>query len=315
VLADAPEVWARSVKRWQRWNARCKRVLNGLSVPGPNAEYFIYQTLAGAWPLDPAEMETFVERLQTVLVKSWREAKLYTSWNNTDRDYEAAIAEFVTTILTPVAENHFLPDFVKFQQHVAASGACLSLAQTVLRIVSPGVPDIYQGAELWELSMVDPDNRRPVDFAKRQSLLEDLQDRDGPELLKNWQCGSVKQYVIQKALNLRREHPEVFRTGEYIPMDAIGHHAANVIAFARHSGMAWTIAVAPRCPVNLSKPSRPSLRKGALADTDLAVPPNAPRRWFNLFTGENIEVSGTGRMAAEDVLGHFPIALLTAIPE
>ena len=227
VLADAPDVWARSVKRWQRWNARCKRVLNGLSVPGPNEEYFIYQTLVGAWPLDPGEMETFVERLQKVLVKSWREAKLYTSWNNTDKDYEGAIAEFVATILTPVAENHFLPDFVKFQQRVAASGACLSLAQTVLRLASPGVPDIYQGAELWELSMVDPDNRRPADFAKRQVLLADVPDRDGPDLLKNWQCGSVKQYVIQKALNFRREHPEVFRTGEYIPLEAVGPHASR----------------------------------------------------------------------------------------
>jgi (1->4)-alpha-D-glucan 1-alpha-D-glucosylmutase len=315
VLADAPEVWARCVKRWQRWNARCKRVLNGVSVPAPNEEYFIYQTLIGAWPLDPGEMETFVERLQNVLVKSWREAKLYTSWNNTDKDYEGAIAEFVTTILTPVAENHFLPDFVKLQQRIAASGACLSLAQTILRLASPGVPDIYQGSELWELSMVDPDNRRPVDFAKRQALLADLSDRDGPDLLKHWQCGSVKQYVIQKALCFRREHPEVFRTGEYIPMEAVGHHAAQLIAFARHSGMTWTIAVAPRFPASLSKSSSPSLRKGSLADTDLAVPPNAPRRWSNLFTGEDIEVSGTGRMAAEVVLGRFPIALLTAIPE
>ena len=168
-LAEVPEIWVRCVKRWQRWNARCKRVLNGLSVPGPNEEYFIYQTLLGAWPLDPGEMETFVERLQNVLVKSWREAKLYTSWNNPDKDYEAAVAEFVATILTPVAENHFLPDFVKFQHRIAASGACLSLAQTLVRLVSPGVPDIYQGAELWELSMVDPDNRRPVDFAKAPS--------------------------------------------------------------------------------------------------------------------------------------------------
>ena len=220
----------------------------------------------------------------------------------------------MTTILTPVAENHFLPDFVKFQERVAASGACLSLAQTLVRLVSPGVPDIYQGAELWELSMVDPDNRRPADFAKRQALLADLADRRGPDLLKNWQCGSVKQYVIQQALGFRREHPEVFRAGEYIPLETVGHHAAHLIAFARHSGMTWTIAVAPRFSAKLSK-SQPCLGKGALADTDLAIPPNAPRRWANLFTGESIEVSGTGRMAAAALLGRFPVALLTAIPD
>jgi (1->4)-alpha-D-glucan 1-alpha-D-glucosylmutase len=259
-------------------------------------------------------METFLERLQNVLVKSWREAKLYTSWTNPDKDHEAAVAEFVTTILTPVAENHFLPDFVKFQHRIAASGVCLSLSQTLVRLLGPGVPDIYQGAELWELSMVDPDNRRPVDFAKCNALLADTVHRRGPALLKNWQSGSVKQYVIQQALGFRREHPEVFRAGEYIPLETVGHHAAHLIAFARHSGMTWTIAVAPRFSAKLSK-SQPCLGKGALADADLAIPPNAPRHWSNLFTGENIEVSGTGRIAAAALLGRFPIALLTATPD
>jgi (1->4)-alpha-D-glucan 1-alpha-D-glucosylmutase len=176
------------------------------------------------------------------------------------------------------------------------------------------VPDIYQCSELWELSMVDPDNRRPVDLAMRNALLADLADRHGPDLLKNWQSGSVKQYVIRQALGFRREHPEVFRAGEYIPLEAVGHHAAHLIAFARHSGMTWTIAVAPRFSAKLSK-SQPCLGKGSLADTDLTIPPNAPRRWSNLFTGESVEVSSTGRMAAAALLGRFPVALLTAIPE
>src|SRR5260370_11117968 len=163
--------------------------------------------------------------------------------------------------------------------------------------------------------MVDPDNRRPVDFAKLNALLEDGADRRGPDLLKNWQCGSLKQYVIQQTLGFRRKHPEVFRAGEYIPLETVEHHAAHLIAFARHSGMTWTIAVAPRFSAKLSKSSQPCLAKGTLADTDLAIPPNAPRRWANLFTGESVEASGTGRMAAAAVLGRLPIALLTAIPE
>ena len=313
VLADIPEIWERSVKRWQHWNARCKRVLNGSSVPGPNEEYFIYQTLVGAWPLDSDELELFLERLQKSLIKAWREAKRFTSWSKPVKEYEEAVAEFVTTILTPVAENHFLPDFLKFQRRTAASGACLSLAQTLIRMVCPGVPDIYQGSELWELSMVDPDNRRPVDFLKRQLLLADLSDRDGPDLLKDWQRGLVKQYVIQRTLDFRREHTEVFRSGEYIPLEAVGQHAAHVIAFARHSGMAWTIAVAPRFPGRLSPSTRPSIAKEAFTGTDLSFPPNAPHLWSNLFTGERIEVSSTGRVAMAAILGRFPIALLTAV--
>ena len=251
---------------------------------------------------------------RSVLVKSWREAKLHTSWSNPDRDYEAAVADFVTTILTPAAENRFLPDFVNFQERVAATGACLSLAQTLLRLVSPGVPDIYQGAEFWELSLVDPDNRRPVDFSKLNALLADLADRRGPEFLKNWQNGSVKQYVIQQALSFRRDHPEVFRAASIYPLEAVGHHAATPdrVCAPLRNGMDYRGGSAFfREAVKIA----PCLGKGSLVDTDLAIPPNAPRRWSNLFTGESIEVSGTGRMAAAALLGRFPIALLTAIPD
>ena len=177
------------------------------------------------------------------------------------------------------------------------------------------MPDIYQGSELWELSMVDPDNRRPVDFAKRQSLLADAAKRSVADLTKNWQCGSVKQFVIQKTLEFRRENPEVFRSGEYLPLEAVGPHAAHVIAFARHSGMTWTIAVAPRFPGRLRKLSWPSLGKGSLSGTELSFPPNAPRHWLNLFTKETLEVPGSGRVPVAAILKRFPIALLTALPD
>jgi (1->4)-alpha-D-glucan 1-alpha-D-glucosylmutase len=284
-------------------------------VPGPNEEYFIYQTLVGAWPLDPAETETFLERLQKTLVKAWREAKQFTSWSSPDSDYETAVAEFVATILTPAAENHFLPDFSQFQRRISFSAVCVSLAQTLIRLVSPGVPDIYQGAELWELSMVDPDNRRPVDFAKSQALLSGIANRNAADLLKTWQCGSVKQFVIQKTLEFRRENAEVFRSGEYIPLEAVGAHSVHVLAFARHSGMTWSIAVAPRFPGKFSRLSWPSLAKGLLTDTELSFPPNAPRHWVNIFTGEKIEVSGDGRLPMATLLRRFPIALLTALPD
>jgi (1->4)-alpha-D-glucan 1-alpha-D-glucosylmutase len=260
-------------------------------------------------------MESFQERLQSVLVKSWRESKLHTSWSEPDLEYERAVAEFVSTILKPMPENRFLPDFLKFQHRVAAAGACLSLAQTLVRLVSPGVPDTYNGAELWELSMVDPDNRRPVDFAVCRSLLDSLPARLLPDLLKNWQCGSVKQFLLQRTLSFRRANPDIFRNGEYIPVEAVGPLADRFLAFARHSGMAWVIAVVPRFPAKLMHTAGLSLGKRPLAGVDLSFPATGPRRWSNLFTAESVEVPATGRVAMAEILGHFPVALLTALPD
>ncbi|MGA2115894.1 MAG: malto-oligosyltrehalose synthase [Bryobacteraceae bacterium] len=315
-LSGIPELWIRRVKRWQHWNARCKRAVNGVSVPDANEEYFIYQTLVGAWPLCPHEAETFEKRLQDALLKSWRESKLYTSWSNPDQAYESAVAEFVTTILSPVEENRFLPDFLRFQQRIAAGGACISLAQTLVRLVSPGVPDIYNGAELWELSLVDPDNRRPVDFGRRQALLASLDDNaPSADLLKHWQSGSIKQSMIQRTLKFRRDHADVFQYGEYIPLDAHGKHATAVVAFARHFGMAWVIAIAPRVPAIGLKSALPAIDGASVADMDLAFPATAPRRWSNLFTGASLEVPGSGRLPLAGMLRRFPVALLTALPD
>jgi (1->4)-alpha-D-glucan 1-alpha-D-glucosylmutase len=314
LLAEMPEAWTRAVKHWQRWNARCKRIIHGAPVPGPNEEYLIYQALLGAWPLDPEEMPAFQERLQLALVKSWREAKLYTSWSQPDVEYENAIADFVTTILTPVAENRFLPDFVQFQSRVAASSVYVSLSQTLLRLTSPGIPDTYQGSELWDLSLVDPDNRRPVDFTQRQALLAGNGHRVPPDLLADWPTGEVKQFVTQKALCCRRDYADVFRAGDYIPLAAAGRQADHVVAFARHSGMAWVIAVAPRFPVALAKTAAP-VGKRVWADTELTFPQVAPRRWRNLFTGEDLEIAATGRAGVAALLGRFPVALLTALPD
>lgn len=314
-LAEGANTWQRHWKRWRQWNARGKRALRGTPVPGPNEECFIYQTLLGAWPQEPAEVEAFPERLQKALVKSWREAKLYSSWSKPDTEYESAVADFVTTILTPAEENRFLPDFVAFRERIAAYGAFNSLSQTLVRLASPGVPDIYQGSELWELSLVDPDNRRPVDFARREALLAQLAKCNIACLLKEWHTGAVKQYVITQTLACRRDHADVFRNGEYVPLQAAGQRASHVISFARHSGMAWVIAVAIRLPAGLSKSTKPPMGKRLWTGTDLSFPPSAPRRWKNLFTGEALEVPATGRVSLASVLERFPIALLSALPD
>ena len=314
VLAEMPEAWGRAVKRWRRWNARVKRVLDCSSVPSPNEEFFIYQTLLGSWPLDPSEMESYRERLRNALVKSFREAKVNTSWANPRQEYESAVTDFVSTLLTPHPENRFLPDFLAFEERIAAYGAFHSLSQTLLRLTLPGVPDIYQGSELWDLSLVDPDNRRPVDFAKRQTLLNST-DGDQARLLAGWRDGAVKQFLIQKVLCCRRENPAVFRGGDYIPLDTEGRHAGHVIAFARHSGLAWVVAVAPRFPAILSHAAQPPLGKRIWADTELSLPATAPGRWWNLLTGEDLEVPGGGRLQVGGILRTFPVALLAARPD
>lgn len=315
VLAEVPEVWDRCLKRWRRWNLRCKPVLKGTPVPGPNEELFIYQTLVGAWPLDPSETEAFQARLQASLIKSWREAKLHTSWAGPNEAYEDAVAGFVKTILTPFAENRFLQDFLAFQERLAAYGAFSSLSQALLRMIAPGVPDIYQGAELWELSLVDPDNRRPVDFGKRRALLADLENRDLTSLIEHWQSGAIKQYVIQTALACRRDYAAVFRDGEYIPLDANGPRANHVIACARHTQMSWIIGVAPRFPAGLSRSARAPIGSRPWEGTELSFPVSAPRRWSNLFTNEDLSVPEAGRIPLATILRRFPIALLTALPD
>ena len=314
LLAETADTWTSHFKRWQRWNARAKRVVNGAAVPGPNEEYFLYQSMIGACPLDPAAMETFRERLQNALVKAWREAKTLTSWSVPNKEYETAVADFVTTILTPGSENRFLPDFTEFQQRIAAHGAYGSLSRTLLHLTAPGVPDIYQGSELWDLSLVDPDNRRPVDFARRQAMLSQLQPNLG-ELLGDWPSGAVKQFVIQRALAWRREHAPVFRDGEYIPLAAQGRRAQHIIAYARHSGMEWAVAVAPRFPAALSNSPAPPVGRRVWSNTEIAFPATGPRRWINLFTGETLELPGTNRTAVASVLRSFPVALLTARPD
>jgi len=221
----------------------------------------------------------------------------------------------VTTILAPGPDNRFLPDFTEFQQRIAAFGAINSLSQTLLRLVAPGVPDIYQGSELWDLSLVDPDNRRPVDFTRRQALLNALPGREIADLLKDWQSGSWKQYIIQSSLAWRREHPAVFQHGEYIPLEAQGRHAHHLISCARHAGMSWAIAVVPRFPAQLSKSPAPPVGKRVWSDTELSFPQTAPRRWSNLFTGEHLELSDTQRAPLAAILRSFPVALLVDLPD
>jgi len=220
----------------------------------------------------------------------------------------------------------FLNDFVAFQKPIAVAGMLNSLAQTLLKMTAPGVADFYQGTELWDLSLVDPDNRRPVDFSKRRSLLEELKRGESGDwagmvydLLSHWQDGRVKLYLIQKILNFRREHGELFQTGDYLPLYADGKFRGHVCAFARRLGARWVIAAAPRLMRRLVGSSSLPLGDSVWQQERLGLPAGAPAKWHNTLTGEGLRTlptkAGRSALLLREIFASFPVALLGSEPE
>jgi (1->4)-alpha-D-glucan 1-alpha-D-glucosylmutase len=321
VLSELPAVWARCLRRWARMNEDKKNLVNGRLVPDPNEEGLLYQTLLGAWPLEAEEVPEFRRRLQAYMIKAAREAKDHTSWLDPDEAHEKALAGFVEACLDTSRPNQFLDDFLPFQGRIAYYGALNSLAQALLKITSPGVPDLYQGTELWDFSLVDPDNRRPVDFPKRAQVLSELKRLKGGdpaqlvrELLARWGNGRIKMYLISRALDFRRAHASLFQSGDYDLLSASGERKEHVLAFARRDGNTWALVAVPRLIAGLSAPGRPPLGRRVWKDGVLNLPPGAPGRWLNVFTGESLRTFGeprSGTMHLCDVFSGFPVALLT----
>jgi (1->4)-alpha-D-glucan 1-alpha-D-glucosylmutase len=312
VLSEIPDEWRRHVGRWQRLNRRHRAMVDGRSVPGANTEYLIYQTLVGAWPLDAA-------RLRDYLMKAVHEAKSHTSWINPDVRYDTALAAFAEAVLDPGRSQAFLDDFTAFHGRVAHFGALNSLAQTLIKITAPGVPDFYQGTELWDLSLVDPDNRRPVDWAWRRRLLGDLEralaatsDRAGLafELFKNKDDGRVKLYLIREALAFRRRRPALFAAGEYRPLEARGPLAEHLCAFVRVAEGGAALTVVPRLLARRGGETAP-LGPEYWTETAITVPPELGTTFVNVLTGERWNAHG-GALALGDVFAHFPVALLAS---
>jgi (1->4)-alpha-D-glucan 1-alpha-D-glucosylmutase len=248
VLSEIPREWLDTVRRWQRMNRRAKPLVDEARVPGTNEEYLLYQTLLGVWPLEALERElsdeehrALEERMGAYLMKALREAKLHTSWINVNEPYEKACAEFLRHLLDRDATgNPFLADLRRFLPRVAIPGIYNSLAQVVLKVTAPGVPDLYQGTELWDFALVDPDNRRPVDYVERRKRLTELAALRGEALQARVAAararpadGTLKLLVMMRALAHRRRHPELYQEGAYLPLVAEGPRARHVVAFAR----------------------------------------------------------------------------------
>jgi len=320
VLSEMPEAWERRVASWMQWNALKKRKVKGQPVPDPDMELLLYQTLVGAWPLIEEEMPLFNERLQSYLVKASREAKTFTSWLSPDQEYEEALLAFLEAILKNSSKNRFLRSFSRFQSQVAFYGAINSLIQVLLKIGSPGVPDFYQGTEVWDLSLVDPDNRRPVDFEKRRKLLEastlrETKDRQSfiSEMLTSWKDGRVKLFVTYKALNTRREHADLFLNGEYIPLEVHGQRQEHVCAFARCKEDSWALIAVSRLPSRMTKAGHWPVGQQVWGDDYILLPGDAPQRWLQIFTGEYLPPSPTGqRLSLSGVFHTLPVSLCVA---
>jgi (1->4)-alpha-D-glucan 1-alpha-D-glucosylmutase len=330
VLSELPREWRAAVSRWHRSNRRHLGQVEGLPAPDHRDEYLLYQTLVGAWPLAPMGPEAaadFTARMQRYLLKAAKEAKLRTSWVNPSGEYDEALTRFVARILAPGAGNRFLRDFVEFQAPIARLGMVNSLAQTLLKITAPGVPDFYQGTELWDFSLVDPDNRRPVDFARRQALLRALAERIAAgdlealarELVDHWPDGRIKLYTIHRALAYRRRVPALFQAGDYIPLSTAGSAAEHLVAYARHRATTTALIVVPRLIGALTEGGvRLPLGAEVWTDTRVILPRDIPDGpYVNCFTDTRLRTvpqEGDRALLAAEILAVYPVALLDASP-
>ena len=282
LLSEVPDRWAEAVRRWSAWNDRHRQ---GPDRPDRNAEYLLYQTLVGAWPLE-------VERAVAYMEKAAKEAKDRTSWIDPDPEYDQALRAFVEAV---VADDRFSADLARFVEPLLKPGWVTSLAQTLLTFTAPGVPDLYQGCELWNLSLVDPDNRRPVDYELRRRLLAELDGLKAEEAWQRAEEGLPKLLVTQRSLHVRRRRPELFDSrGSYEPLVPRGVRASHVVGFVRGGQVA---TVVPRLVIGLGD------RWG---DTTVRL---RPGRWQNLLTEEEVE---GGEVRIDDLFGRFPVALLEA---
>jgi len=318
VISEVPGEWDRRVAQWMGWNRPLKRKVAGRPVPDAALEVLLYQTLLGAWPLSQEEVPTFKERLRRYLLKAVRQAKTSTGWLSPDPAYEEALFEFADSILASSEGNRFLSDFLEFQRLTARCGALNSLSLVLLKATAPGVPDFYQGTELWDFSLADPDNRRPVDFALRARLLDEIMAKETKgkvsllrELLSTWEDGRVKLYVTHKMLNTRRENRDLFLGGDYVPLGVRGRNRRHVCAFARRHGRRWSLTVVPLLPASLAPSGGFPLGVGVWGRGRLVLPETAPRRWSNVLTGETVERSpATHGLPLSRVFRTFPVALL-----
>ena len=321
VLSEIPRLWSQQVKLWTRINSSARTRVQDEYAPDRSDEYIYYQALLGAWPADQDEPNReFVDRMKQYLAKATKEKKIHTSWITPSPDYDAAISEFIESTLVGTRAKPFLAQFMPFQKRVAELGMVNSLSQLTLKLSAPGVPDIFQGSELWDLNLVDPDNRRPVDFTLRQNMLGEMSEKLAnaspccaklnlaTQLFADWKTGAVKLFLTAQGLQLRKRQADVFLRGSYQPLVTSGTFASNIVAFARRFQDSAVIAVAPRLITGITGFDS-GLPVGATwGDTELDLGELSSLPLRNVFTGQQCR----GCIRIQELFNTFPVALLSS---
>jgi (1->4)-alpha-D-glucan 1-alpha-D-glucosylmutase len=296
-LTELPQDWASHLEKWHVINRTTHKIVESKSAPDAREEYLLYQALLAVWPLQATRADQdFRKRMKAYLRKVQGEARRNTTWTFPHREWQDAGDAFIDAMLD---SKEFLVDFLPFAERLARRGAIYSLAQTVLRLTSPGVPDLYQGNEVWDFSLVDPDNRRPVDYDRRIKLLAKLDARSPRDLWENWQDGGIKMQAIRSVLRFRREQPDLFAKGEYMPLSPAGDKAEDAVGFLRHFGSAELLVVVPR---RLGEKDEPSWSNTTI------VPPRK-RPWRNLLTGASVKPDGKA-ITLDQLFSEWPVAVL-----
>ncbi len=310
VLSEVPRTWSERVSRWHRWHQSLP------SAPHPHDEHVVYQTIVGAWPLDLDDRPGFSRRVQDYMVKAMREAKVRTSWLDPDEDYERLVRSFVRAILAP-SNRRFRADVAALLDEVGPAAAVNALALTVLKSTVPGVPDVYQGTEVWSHSLVDPDNRRPVDFERRARLARSLDagaqnDVLAAELLASWPDGRLKLLVTRALLRFRRSRPELFDRGSYQAVDVRGPLRRHVVAFARRRGPDWMVVVVPRLPLTVAGAGRMPVGPDLWGGTSVVLPEACPGDLVDVVTSRRSSCRRR-RLDLDELFTTLPLSVL-AVP-
>lgn len=315
-ISEVPQLWRSALARWRTINRRWKRMVNGESAPDANEEYLLYQTLLGTWPVgltgqaESAVGPEYTHRIQAYMAKALKEAKLNTSWIQPNEQWDSAMSEFVARVLDPSPRNKFLPSFLPVAEEIARLGAINSLTQVVLKLTVPGVPDIYQGNEIWDFSLVDPDNRRPVDYKRRGEMLTSVAVATPEELLRHWPDGRIKLFLTQRLLRFRRDNAALFQQGTYVPLGTNGTFADCCVAFVREHERGWMLVIAPRLSSRVGFQPIGDRWK----DTVIEFPPSLVREGAkDIFTGRNFHLDGGGLRVSE-AMALLPFAAYSRRP-
>lgn len=322
VLSEIPKEWQRVLNHWKELNQAHKSTLEGISVPNANEEYLLYQTLIGSWPLYPMDASShagYIERIDKYMIKALKEAKLHSSWIHPNKLYEKEVQTFIRKILNADADNLFLKEFLQFITPITKAGMFSSLSQLIIKMTAPGIPDFYQGSELWEFALVDPDNRHPVDYTTRQNLLNTLlqQRHDNlasflSALLEKPEDGRIKLYVTFKGLNLRKKHPLLFQEGAYEPLKIEGEKKDHLIAYSRTHSEKHLIIVVSRFYYAFFASSQ-SLINQTWHSTDIHFGKPLEGRYREVLSNMEIEAQNLIALPVSVLFSHLPFAILEKI--